>query len=105
VAEPTNYVSRMRQLIRREFPKMPDDLVEINTALALTKGTGVTMRDAHDTWAVHMNKVDPTHEDLVPFAMLDAAEQEKDRKYMEGIHRAVWEYQAELMRAFGREKR
>lgn len=96
--EPMNYVSRMRVLVRREFPRSPDDLVDLFTLLALTRGAATTMKDAHDAWAVACNTTRPDDEDLIPFGQLSPEIQKKDRKYMERVHRVVEEYNAEIVR-------
>lgn len=93
-----NYVSRMRALIRREFQMLPDGLIDLYTLLALTCGNSVNMKDVHDAWAVWCNDHQPGHRSLIPFGDLTREVQELDRKYMDGIRRAVEEYHAEMLR-------
>lgn len=96
--KPINYVEAMRELIVRELPGLPDRLVDGYTLLALDRGASTTMQSVHDAWSVWMNRDRPDHPSLIPYGQLTREKQELDRKYMEGIHRAVEEYNAAALR-------
>jgi hypothetical protein len=95
--EPTNYVLKMTDLVARELPGLPAELVGLYVLLALTRGTETTLRDVHDAWAVWRNETRPDHKSLIPFGELTFEVQELDRKYVEGIHRAVEGFNASLL--------
>ena len=94
---PSNYVSRMQDLVAQELPGLPDGLLRLYTLLALARGRETTLKDVHDAWAVWRNVDRPDHDSLIPFGQLTVPVQELDRKYMDGIHRASDEWHASLL--------
>jgi hypothetical protein len=70
------------------LPGLDPSLLRLYAVLALTKGTGTTMEDVHDSWALWRAQTRPDHPSIVPFGDLPPEVQELDRPYMEAI-RAV----------------
>lgn len=86
-----SYVTDMVRRIDDELPGLDPALAALYALLALAKGTGTTLEDVHDAWAVWTATVRgrPDHPALVPFSELTIDVQELDRKYMTGIHAAA----------------
>lgn len=85
-----NYVARIKEQLTADLDDCPNDLLTLYTLLALTKGTGTTLEDVHDAWAVWKNETMSDHKSLILFDELTADVQEMDRPYMEAIHQAVF---------------
>lgn len=93
----TNYVGQMAGLVARELPGLNASLLGLYTLLALVRGTQTTLKDVHDAWAVWRNQTGPGPQSFYPFGELPPGAQEMSRKHMDGIHRAVDEFNADLL--------
>ena len=62
-------------------------LYRVYALLALVKGIDVTLENVHDAWSSWKTATEPDHESIRPFSELDKATREKDRPYVEVIHR------------------
>jgi hypothetical protein len=93
-----NYVDDLAMRIGRFAPlnaNLPMPLLRGYAALALARGFYVTGSDVHDTWAAYEASVDPSHPLLVPWDQLEADVQALDLPFVQAIHQALTELQAE----------
>lgn len=86
---PDNYANRAIAAMTAIFPDKDPHLLRLYTLLALTKGAEATLSDVHDAWAMNRTLARPDHPDLVPFEQLAPESRERDRKYMEAIHKVA----------------
>lgn len=88
-----NYVQDAEQVLRAEVTRTGHNIDDVQarlyTLLLLTKGTGVTLSDVHDAWAVGRNQDRPEHPDLVPFGELSPATVEYDVPFRDAIRAAA----------------
>lgn len=85
-----NYIQSTTTALAQLLPDCDPTLLSLYGLLALTKGTGTTLEDVHEAWAIWRNLTNPAHKSLVPFDELTTEVQELDRPYMEAIHQAVF---------------
>jgi len=89
-----NYLDQLAEEIEYQLlPKHrpPDHAIELYrlyALLALVRGRQTTLENVHDAWSTWMCPQEPDHPSLVPFADLEADQQEQDRPYLEAILRA-----------------
>ena len=69
----------------------PPELLRLYTLLVLTTGTGTTLENVHDAWAIWRAETRPDHKDLVWFSQLSQETQEWDRPYMNAIREVAQE--------------
>lgn len=81
-----NYVQITLGRLLTAVPGLYAELAQLYTLLVLVRGTGTTLRDVHDAWAVWRNVTAPEHRSLVPFDQLPVEVQELDRPFMDAIH-------------------
>ena len=84
ISREANYIELIREDLKTRID-VEDDLLELYTLLAVTRGWSVTLEEVHDAWAVWRNKTNPTHESLVVFDLLSEETQELDREYADAI--------------------
>ena len=87
-----NYVQEVLDELAERLPDCGTPLLELYALLALTAGTGTTLEDVHQAWAVWRNRTRPDHPSLVPFAALAPEVRELDRKYAEAIREVAAEF-------------
>ena len=87
-----NYVQEVLDELAERLPDCDTPLLELYALLALTAGTGTTLEDVHQAWAVWRNRTRPDHPSLVPFAALAPEVRELDRKYAEAIREVAAEF-------------
>jgi hypothetical protein len=71
------------------LPGLDSSLLRLYALLVLTKGTGTTLEDVHDSWSLWRAETRPDHPSIVPFRDLSPEVQELDRPYAEAIHRVA----------------
>lgn len=86
-----NYVQEVLDELAERLADCDTPLLELYALLALTRGTGTTLENVHDAWAVWRNRTRPDHPALIPFIMLAPDVRELDRKYAEAIREAAAE--------------
>lgn len=84
------YLGQTAKLVSKEIEALTgevldEDLLSLYALLVHLKGSNATSADVHDCWVTWCSKVDPKHEALVPFAMLDKETQAKDLPYLTAI--------------------
>lgn len=84
-----NYIQEVKRRMEIVLPDLPDELNDLYSLLAVTKGIETTLEDVHDAWAIWRNQTNPEHKSLIPFISLTEEVQELDRKYMLGIHQVA----------------
>lgn len=87
----TNYINKVRTLLRTELPDVTDELLDLYALLALTRGPNTTMQNIHDAWAVWQSRILPDHPAMVPFKELAPSVQELDRKYLAAVLHVVFQ--------------
>ena len=87
-----NYVQEVLDELAERLPDCDTPLLELYALLALTAGTGTTLEDVHQAWAVWRNRTRPDHPSLVPFAALAPEVRELDRKYADAIREVAAEF-------------
>lgn len=98
----TNYIDRIAEQIADAcdglWSQMPDDgrlLYRIYAVLVLSKGTETTRRDVHDAWSAFTAWERPGHRSLVPFDQLTPAVRELDQQFVDAIHAAARQLEAQ----------
>jgi hypothetical protein len=86
-----NYVQDVLDELAERLPDCNTPLLEFYALLALTMGTGTTLENVHDAWALYRNRTRTDHPALVPFVMLAPDVRELDRKYAEAIRETAAE--------------
>lgn len=81
-----NYVQSAVDRLAERLDDCDPELLDLYALLALTTGSGTTLEDVHEAWAIWRNRTNPNHKSLIPFDQLTPEIQEYDRKYMEAIH-------------------
>jgi hypothetical protein len=85
----TNYIASTVDALTELLDDCPPELIDLYALLVHTTGTGTTLEDVHEAWAVWRNRTKPDHKSLVPFDELTPEIQEYDRKYMDAIHQVA----------------
>jgi hypothetical protein len=82
-----NYISTITSALGALLPDCADepDLLRLYALLVLTTGTGTSLEDVHDAWAVYRSETKPDHPALVPFSELAPEVRELDRPYRDAI--------------------
>jgi hypothetical protein len=89
MADPTNYVQRVRDELVARLPDLDPALIDLYTLLALEFGEQVDAVMVHNAWSVWRNRTDPGHRSLIPFPFLSPEVQAMDEPYAEAIRSAV----------------
>ena len=84
--ETTTYVQAVVDELADRLPDCDMSLLRLYALLVFVKGTGATLEDVHDSWALWRMAARPGHPSIVPFWALPVEIQELDRPYMEAIH-------------------
>lgn len=71
------------------------DLQQLYVLLVLTRGINTTLADVHDAWACARALTRPDHKDLVPFDQLSDDVAAWDQPFMDAIHAAARQIQAD----------
>lgn len=83
----TTYVQTVIDALEEELPNQSETIIGLYALLAMSKGTGTTMEDVHDAWAVWRAYTRPDHPDLIPFDQLTDEVKAYDEKYLIAIQR------------------
>jgi hypothetical protein len=90
-----NYLDQLAAAIQlaAEPESLPPDtdtpLYRVYAVLLLAKGQAVTAEDVHNAWAAWASEHEPESRHLVPFKELSLEVQQRDRVYVDAIHRVA----------------
>jgi len=86
-----SYIETARKQLVDELGHLMQDgpLMDLYLALVLTKGEETTLADVHDVWAIAQSRKRPDHWYIVPFGELSQEVREKDRVFVEAIHKVA----------------
>jgi hypothetical protein len=90
-----NYIDEAHNELAKHI-KVGKGLMRVYTLLVLVKGSGTTLQDVHDAWALNINETwaiqNPglgDHYSLIPFDQLKPETAAKDQKFVDAIHAAA----------------
>lgn len=88
-----NYIDEIKKELAKHM-KVGKGLMNVYALLVLVRGEDCTLEDVHDAWSVNINttwdkETYGPHRSLVWFNELSPETQEKDRAYVEAIHKTA----------------
>ena len=90
-----NYIDEVQTELAKHL-RVGKGLMDYYTLLVLILGEETTLADAHDAWAVNINRTwrqqNPTlgdHRSVIPFDQLTKEVQDKDQNYLDAIHKTA----------------